>query len=104
MSEDEIFALTGYLARHPTAGEVISGTGGCRKLRWAGRGKGKSGGYRTITFYSGMMMPVYLLTVFGKGEKANLSDAQCNALRSLTKAIVAEHQGTIASMRDGRKT
>ena len=98
MSEDDIFALIGYLAENPTAGDVIPGTGGCRKLRWAGRGKGKSGGFRTISFYSGAMMPVYLLTVFGKGEKANLSDAECNALRALTRTIAAEHQRTIAAM------
>lgn len=104
MDEDEIFALVGYLANHPTAGDVIAGTGGCRKLRWAGRGKGKSGGYRTITFYSGAMMPVYLLTVFGKGERANLSNAECNALHALTKAIVAEHADAVAAMaaRKGR--
>jgi hypothetical protein len=98
MSEDDVFVLVGYLAKNPAAGDVIAGSGGCRKLRWAGRGKGKSGGYRTITFYSGAMMPVYLLTVFGKGEKANLSDAECNALRALTKAIAAEHQDTVAAM------
>ena len=106
MSEDDIFALVSYLAENPTAGDVIQGTGGCRKLRWAGRGRGKSGGYRTITFYSGVMMPVYLLTVFGKGEKANLSDAECNALRALTKAIAAEHRSSVAAMarrKDGRR-
>lgn len=106
MSEDDIFALVSYLAENPTAGDVIRGTGGCRKLRWAGRSKGKSGGYRTITFYSGAMMPVYLLTVFGKGERANLSDAECNALRALTKAIAVEHQGAVAAMarrKDGKK-
>ena len=83
------------------AGDVVQGSGGCRKLRWAGRGKGKSGGYRTITFYSGAMMPVYLLTVFGKGEKANLSDAECNALRALTRTIAAEHRSMVAAI--GRK-
>lgn len=98
MSEDDTFALVSYLANNPTAGDVISGTGGCRKLRWAGRGKGKSGGYRTITFYSGPMMPVYLLTAFGKGEKANLSDAECNALRALTKTIAAEHRNAVAAL------
>src|SRR5713226_1679751 len=80
MTEEEIFALITYLADNPTAGDVMPGTGGCRKLRWAGRGKGKSGGYRTITFYSGDVMPVYLLTVFGKGEKSNLSKAECAEL------------------------
>ena len=106
MSEDDIFALVSYLAENPTAGDVMRGTGGCRKLRWAGRGKGKSGGYRTITFYSGAMMPVYLLTVFGKDERANLSDAECNALRALTKALTAEHAGAVAAMarrKDGKK-
>jgi hypothetical protein len=102
MSEDNISALVSYLANNPTAGDVIAGTGGCRKLRWAGRGKGKSGGYRTITFYSGAMMPVYLLTAFGKGEKANLSDAECNALRALTKAIVAEHRDAFAALATGK--
>lgn len=102
MSEDDIFALVSHLAENPEAGDVIPGTGGCRKLRWAGRSKGKSGGYRTITFYSGALMPVYLLTVFGKGEKANLSNAECNALRALTRTIAAEHQDAVAAMA-GRK-
>lgn len=105
MSEDDIAALVSYLAEYPTAGDVMAGTGGCRKLRWAGCGKGKSGGYRTITFYSGAMMPVYLLTAFGKGEKANLSDAECSALRTLTKAIAAEQREAVAALatREGRK-
>lgn len=98
MSEDDIFALVNYLADNPTAGDVIAGTGGCRKLRWAGRGKGKSGGYRTATFYSGAMMPVYLLTIFGKGEKADLSDAERNALRTLARTVVAEHRLAVAAM------
>jgi hypothetical protein len=52
------------LAANPTAGVEIPGTGGARKLRFAGRGKGKSGGYRVITFYSGVGVPVFLLNVF----------------------------------------
>jgi len=52
MTEDDVSALVDYLAGHPTAGDAIPGTGGCCKLRWVGRGKGKSGGYRTITFYT----------------------------------------------------
>ena len=43
-------------------------------------------------------MPVYLLTVFGKGEKANLSDAECNALRALTKALTVEHRDAVAAL------
>jgi hypothetical protein len=63
MSEDEIENLVDYLAGNPMAGDEIVGTGGCRKVRVAGRGKGKSGGYRTITFYSGKERPLYLLNV-----------------------------------------
>ena len=71
-------------------------TGGCRKLRVAGRGKGKSGGYRTITFFSGEMMPVFLITVFGKGEKSNLDKAERNKLRVLTKLISEEYSRKVA--------
>jgi hypothetical protein len=49
MSEAEQEAVVTALARKPRAGDVMEGTGGCRKLRIAGRGKGKSGGYRVIT-------------------------------------------------------
>jgi hypothetical protein len=91
MTKDEIASLVDFLAENPTAGEEMPGTGGCRKVRVAGRGKGKSGGYRTITFYSGKNIPVFLITVFSKGEKANLSRAECNALKNLTRAIVAEY-------------
>jgi hypothetical protein len=52
MTEAEIAALEDMPARDPEAGDVIQGSGGCRKVRIAGRGKGKSGGYRVITFYS----------------------------------------------------
>jgi hypothetical protein len=96
MSDDEVFTLITYLAEYPAAGDEISGTGGCRKVRWAGRGKGKSGGYRTITFYSGSMCPVYLITVFGKGEKANLTKAERNALAKIAKAIAEEHSRKVA--------
>src|ERR1700741_3867401 len=99
MSEAEINSLVAFLALNPTAREPIVGTGGCRKLRVAGRGKGKSGGYRTITFYSGEDLPVFLLTAFSKGERANVSRSECNQLRALTKAIVIEYRGKVAPAR-----
>lgn len=90
MSEEDISDLIDYLAENPEAGDEISGTGGCRKVRFAIRGnnKGKSGGVRTITFYSGESLPVFLITVFGKGQQVNLTKAECNALQGMTKAIV----------------
>jgi hypothetical protein len=98
MTDDEVTALIEYLAVNPSAGDVIPGTGGCRKLRWAGRSKGKSGGYRTVTFYTGALSPVYLLTVFGKGAKANLSKAECNALAAIADALAAESAERMARM------
>jgi hypothetical protein len=73
--------------------------GGCRKFRWAGRGKGKSGGYRTITFYTGELMPVFLMTVFGKGQKANLTSAERGRLRTVTKLIVQEYRGKVTTLK-----
>ena len=81
-------ALISYLAANPTAGDEIAGSGGCRKVRVAGRGKGKSGGYRTITFYSGESLPVFLIMVFSKGERATLTQEEVNRLKVITKAIV----------------
>ncbi len=69
----------------------MQGTGGCRKLRFAKRGKGKSGGYRTITSYSGNEMPVFLITVSEKGEKSTLTRAESNGLKKLTKVLVSEY-------------
>src|ERR1700704_2902212 len=85
VTADEITPLGDFLAENPTAGELIVGTGGCRKVRVAGRGKGKSGGYRTITFYTGEKLPVFLVTVFSKGGRTSLSKSECNSLRAGTK-------------------
>ena len=98
MSESEIDDLVNYLAEHPKAGEDIPGTGGCRKVRVAGRGKGKSGGYRTITFFTGKHLPVFLITVFSKGERSNLTKSERNRLGATTKAIVKEYQSKVAEM------
>lgn len=95
MDDEEIERLIDHLAEHPTAGDEMAGTGGCRKLRVAGRGRGKSGGYRTITFYSGSNMPVFLITVFSKGERANLSQAERNALKDLTGELTAAYAARV---------
>ena len=99
MSETEIDDLIMLLSINPMAGDEIAGTGGCRKVRVAGRGKGKSGGYRTITFYSGTQMPVFLLAVFSKGDKANLSKGEREALKGLTKLLVEQYQGRVVEAR-----
>lgn len=89
LSAREREELIAYLAEHPAAGVVMEGTGGIRKLRWARSGHGKSGGVRVIYYFHDTSMPLYLLTVFGKNEKANLSKAERNLLSRAVKALVA---------------
>ena len=84
MSEEEREALVAMVAGNPAAGDLMQGTGGCRKLRYKKPGTGKSGGYRAITWFGGSDIPVFLLTVFGKNQKANLNQAERNALAKLT--------------------
>jgi hypothetical protein len=92
LTEAEREAVVEMLANHPEAGDEIGGTGGARKVRVAGRGKGKSGGYRVITFYTSKDVPVFLLAVYSKGEKANLSKAERNELRGILRDIVREYR------------
>jgi hypothetical protein len=87
MTEAERSALVEMLAQNPSAGDLIVGSGGCRKLRLAGRGKGKSGGYRVITFFVREDRPVYLLWTFSKGSQANLTKAQVNELAAIAKTL-----------------
>lgn len=88
LDEEERNSLIYFLSTHPKAGVVMQGTGGVRKLRWARKGKGKSGGVRVIYFFYDEDMPLFMLTVFGKGEKENLSKAEQNELAKLVKLLV----------------
>jgi hypothetical protein len=76
-----------YLAANPKAGDLMRGTGGVRKLRWARGGRGKSGGVRVIYYFHSDVMPLYLLTVFGKNERSNLSKAERNDLAGLVRVL-----------------
>lgn len=76
-----------HLAANPNAGDLMQGTGGVRKLRWARGGRGKSGGVRVIYYFHSDAMPLYLLTVFGKNERSNLSKAERNDLAGLVRML-----------------
>lgn len=88
LDEAERMAIVDALAARPAAGDEIKGTGGCRKLRFPGRGKGKSGGYRVITFFSGPDIPVFLITVYSKGRKADLTAQERAGLADLGRELV----------------
>lgn len=87
ISEEERASIVATIAKDPSAGNIIRGTGGARKLRIAKPGGGKSGGYRVITFYADETMPVFLLDVYSKDRQANLSDAERNELRGILAAL-----------------
>jgi hypothetical protein len=92
MSEEERFAMVNFIAANPTAGVLMPGTGGARKIRFAGRGKGKSGGYRVVTYFAAPDIPVFMLAVINKGERANLSKAEQNELRKELSAIAEDYR------------
>jgi len=81
VTPDELVEIINFLASNPTAGDEITGTGGARKFRFSRTGTGKSGGYRVITFYSGEDIPVFLLSMFAKNQKINLSQSEKNMLK-----------------------
>ena len=89
LSDEERTDLVAYLAEHPSAGVLIQGTGGIRKLRWARQGGGKSGGIRVIYYFHNEFMPLYLFAAFGKNEKANLADEEKKLLAKSVKQLVA---------------
>lgn len=87
LSESERSEIIAELASNPMTGNEISGTGGMRKLRVAAAGRGKSGGYRVITFYSGIDIPVFLITVYAKNQKENITDKEKNTMKTLSGLI-----------------
>ena len=86
--EEERAMLVDYLAYNPSAGDLIPGTGGVRKLRWALEGRGKRGGARVIYFHHNAEMPLFLLTAYAKNERADLSAGDRNEFRRLTEQLV----------------
>jgi hypothetical protein len=92
LTDPERFDIISRIAADPVTGDLIQGTGGARKVRIAGRGKGKSGGYRVITFYAGVRFPVFLLALYAKGERVNLTKAERNELRSILGSIVETYR------------
>ena len=89
MSDSERMSLIGYIAANPEAGVSLGGA--LRKVRIPREGGGKSGGYRTIYVFGGRHMPIYLITVFAKNEKDNLTRAEQAAAVELSKTLIATY-------------
>jgi mRNA-degrading endonuclease RelE of RelBE toxin-antitoxin system len=83
-----------FIAENPLKGDLIVGTGGARKVRWASDiNTGKSGGVRIIYYYHNQQMPIFLFTVYGKNQKANLSQQERNLLKTIISHIVNTYGG-----------
>jgi hypothetical protein len=92
LSDAEREKLVNYLAYNPKAGVLIKGTGGIRKIRWAGKDTGKSGGLRIIYFFQSGEIPLFLLNVFAKNEKENISQADRNELKKLSSILIDSYK------------
>lgn len=83
LTDEEYAALQWHLASFPQAGDVIQGTGGLRKVRWASGGGGKRGGARAIYFHAASHDQIRMLLIYRKGVKDDLTAAEKKILRKL---------------------
>lgn len=92
INDEERQEIIAFLAYNPNAGDILQGTGGIRKIRFARDGKGKSGGYRVIYFFHSLDIPLFALNIFAKNEKTNIPTAERNALKELSAQLVQTYQ------------
>ncbi len=87
LSDDDLKRLQGELLKDPEAGDVVKGTGGMRKLRFAFEHRGKSGSSRVAYVDFAYYEKIYLITAYSKNEKDNMSEAEQNEIKKLIKAF-----------------
>jgi len=88
-SETEYSSFVSYIAAHPDAGDVLTGTGGMRKVRWFRSGTGKSGGVRVIYFTRNSAGQIVLLSIYAKATMSNMTAAQLKEIRHEYEKIIA---------------
>lgn len=86
-SVEELAELVDYIAHNPEDGDVVTGTGGVRKLRWGKAGTGKRGGARIIYFYYNELCPLYLLLAYAKGQATDLTVEEKRAVAGFAEMI-----------------
>lgn len=91
LSDDSYAGLQTYLSQHPEAGDLIQGTGGVRKVRWALSSTGKSSGLRVIYYFLNEHGVIYMLSVYAKSEQVNISDKDKQRLKQVIQAIKQVH-------------
>ena len=97
LTDDMRGFIVATISDDPMMGDLMAGTGGCRKSRFPGRGKGKRGGYRTVHYNGPDDVPVLLLVALDKGDRDNLSHEERNELRKLVQTYAAEYRAGVAA-------
>ncbi len=92
LTGEERVEVIEFLAANPEAGEVMPGTGGGRKIRWKAGGRGKRGGVRVIYYFHNESLPIFLLSVFSKSEKTDLTKAEQNEMKALLPRLVTGYR------------
>lgn len=86
-TDEELRGLQRFLLVTPTAGDLIRGTRGLRKLRWAASGRGKRGGARVIYYLQTSLDRIYLVYGYVKAEQEDLTPQQLRVLAALMKEV-----------------
>jgi hypothetical protein len=89
-SEKEHAEFVDFIARNPEAGDLIPDTGGVRKVRWRRQGMGKRGGVRVIYFFHDAGTPLYLLMLYAKAQRDNVSPDAKRALQAFAARLKRE--------------
>lgn len=87
MPESEIARLELSITERPDAHPVVAGTGGIRKARWARPGMGKRGGVRAVYYYQTHAGIVYMLDIYAKNEKPDMTPADKRELRAIVSLL-----------------
>jgi hypothetical protein len=85
MADENYGKLQASLANHPEAGKIIPGSGGIRKMRWAGSGRGKRGGLRVIYYWQMSQQQIWMLAIYAKNVKDDLSKSEIKQLKRLVE-------------------
>lgn len=90
LTRTEQDAVIDLIAYEPTYGDVISGSGGLRKVRIGRSGTGKRGGARVVYFFHDAGMPIFLLAIYAKNEKGDLTAAERKEFAGLVKELATQ--------------
>src|SRR5580658_3332603 len=87
LTDEERTDMIFFLAANPEAGDIMAETGGGRKLRWRAQGRGKRGGVRVIYYFHNESLPLFLLSVYPKNRKDNLSPTEVRAMKQIVSIL-----------------